>query len=197
MLEMLKRMQRTAQEVKKWTTARRSTTEPGRVPTLTEYWKARYPRYDLAPHIRLMIQALENLGPDEGLIITMPPRHSKTETVKAWLEWRFGQEPNSEVIYASYSIRLARSSSRSIRNEIATGLAFPKAFPNVMLAEDAQGATDWGTGKGGFFALPVWVAPSPGWALAWLSSMTHSKTAKRLNPKLSATGCGNGLRLRC
>lgn len=120
-------------------------------PTLAEYWKARYPKYHLAPHIKLMIEALEALGPDEGLIITMPPRHSKTETVKAWAEWMIGQHPEAETIYASYSVRLARTSSRSIRNEIGTGLAFPKAFPNVRLADDAQGATDWGTAKGGFF----------------------------------------------
>lgn len=120
-------------------------------PTLTEYWQARYPRYDLAPHIKLMIEALEALGPDEGLIITMPPRHSKTETVKAWVEWMIGQNAGCETMYASYAVRLARTSSRSIRNEIATGLAFPKFFPNVQLAEDAQGATDWGTIFGGMF----------------------------------------------
>lgn len=134
-----------------WTTAPRSRTDAAKVPNLTEYWKARYPRYDLAPHIKLMIEALEALGPDEGLIITMPPRHSKTETVKAWMEWMIGQHPEVEAIYASYAVRLARSSSRSIRNEIATGLAFPKFFSNVRLADDAQGATDWGTNHKGFF----------------------------------------------
>lgn len=120
-------------------------------PTLTEYWQARYPHYDLAPHIKLMIMELESLGPDEGLIITMPPRHGKTEGVKAWMEWMIGQNAGCETMYASYAVRLARTSSRSIRNEIATGLAFPKFFPSVRLAEDAQGATDWGTTLGGMF----------------------------------------------
>jgi len=59
-------------------------------PSLTTYWKARYPHYHLSPHIALMIEELEALQPGEGLIITMPPRHSKTETVKAWLEWQLG-----------------------------------------------------------------------------------------------------------
>lgn len=144
-------MQTLQRKAKAWRQAKRSPTSTGKVPTLTEYWKARYPRYDLAPHIKLMIEALENLGPDEGLIITMPPRHSKTETVKAWVEWMIGQNAGCETMYASYSVRLARTSSRSIRNEIATGLAFPKFFPNVYLAEDAQGATDWGTSLGGMF----------------------------------------------
>ena len=120
-------------------------------PSLTEYWKARYPKYQLATHIQLMIAALAELKPGDALIITMPPRHSKTETVKAWLEWMLGQFPDAEALYASYSVRLARTSSRSIRNEIATGLAFPKFFPNVALAADSQAATDWGTNLGGFF----------------------------------------------
>lgn len=144
-------MQTLQRKARAWKTARRSPTRPENVPSLTKYWQARYPRYHLAPHIKLMIEALEALGPDEGLIITMPPRHSKTETVKAWVEWMLGQQPESEAIYASYAVRLARTSSRSIRNEVATGLAFPKFFPNVTLAEDAQGATDWGTNKKGFF----------------------------------------------
>ena len=99
--------------------------------SLTDYWKARYPHYQLSPHIALMIEELEALEPGEALIITMPPRHSKTETVKAWMEWQLGQFPDSEAIYASYAVRLARTSSRSIRNEIATGRAFPRNFPAV------------------------------------------------------------------
>lgn len=144
-------MQTLQRKAQAWRRASRSPTSASKVPTLTEYWQARYPRYDLAAHIKLMIEALENLGPDEGLIITMPPRHSKTETVKAWVEWMIGQNAGCETMYASYSVRLARTSSRSIRNEIATGLAFPKFFPGVALAEDAQGATDWGTAQGGMF----------------------------------------------
>lgn len=146
-------MQALKRKAQAWKAAPRSpTNRRTAAPTLETYWQARYPKYDLAPHIKLMIEALEQLGPGEGLIITMPPRHSKTETVKAWLEWKFGQHPDSEVMYASYSVRLARTSSRSIRNQIDTGLAFPKYFPNVRLASDAQGATDWGTNyDGGFF----------------------------------------------
>jgi len=144
-------MQRLQRQAEVWRTARRSQTEPPAAPSLTDYWKARYPKYQLATHIQLMIAALAELKPGDALIITMPPRHSKTETVKAWLEWMLGQFPDAEAMYTSYSVRLARTSSRSIRNEIATGLAFPRYFPNVGLAEDSQAATDWGTNLGGFF----------------------------------------------
>ena len=144
-------MQTLQRQARAWRTARRSTDLSVLPPSLTDYWTARYPKYQLATHIQLMIAALADLSPGDALIITMPPRHSKTETVKAWLEWQLGQHPDAEAMYTSYSVRLARTSSRSIRNEIATGLAFPRFFPNVSLAADSQAATDWGTNLGGFF----------------------------------------------
>lgn len=142
----MRALQRQAQA---WRTAPTSPTEPPPPPALVDYWKTRYPKYHLAPHIALMIEELEALRPGEALIITMPPRHSKTETVKAWLEREIGKAPGMEAMYCSYSIRLARTSSRSIRNEIQTGLAFPKFFPHVQLAADSQSATDWSTIQGG------------------------------------------------
>lgn len=120
-------------------------------PDLLTYWQARYPRYHLAPHIELMLRELNGLGDGEALIITMPPRHSKSESVKAWLEWSLGQHPESEAILASYAIDLARRHSRSIRNEIAFGTAFKRYFPSVTLAADSSAATDWALAQGGRF----------------------------------------------
>lgn len=129
------------------------TTKPPAAPDLLTYWQARYPRYQLAPHIRLMLEALNDLGDGEALIITMPPRHSKSESVKAWLEWSLGQHPHDEAILASYAVDLARRHSRSIRNEIAgygSG-AFGRFFPNVILAADSAAASDWALAQGGRF----------------------------------------------
>ena len=39
-------------------------------PDLLTYWQARYPRYQLAPHIRLMLEALNDLGDGEALIMS-------------------------------------------------------------------------------------------------------------------------------
>ena len=120
-------------------------------PDLTTYWRARYPKYQLAPHIRLMLDALNDLRDAQALIITMPPRHAKSISVNAWLEWSLGQSPEAEAILASYSIDLARRHSRSIRNEIAFGTAFRGAFPGVQLAPDSAAATDWALTAGGRF----------------------------------------------
>lgn len=123
----------------------------GSAPDLLTYWQARYPRYQLAPHIQLMLEELGSLGDGEALIITMPPRHSKSESVKAWLEWSLGQFPHDEAILASYAIDLARRHSRSIRNEIAFGDAFRRFFPGVTLAADSAAASDWALAQGGRF----------------------------------------------
>ncbi|KEF35484.1 hypothetical protein RDMS_01640 [Deinococcus sp. RL] len=131
--------------------ARARPTEPPATPDLLTYWQARYPRYQLAPHIELMLRELNDLGDGEALIITMPPRHSKSESVKAWLEWSLGQHPDSEAILASYAVDLARRHSRSIRNEIAFGEAFKRHFPGVTLAPDSAAATDWALSQGGRF----------------------------------------------
>lgn len=144
----MRALQRQAQA---WRTAPTSPTEPPPPPALVDYWRARYPHYQLARHIVLMLDALADLGDGEGLIVTIAPRHSKSESIKAWLEWSLGQFPDAEAILASYSIDLARRHSRSIRNEIASGRAFPAAFPHVRLAEDSQAATDWGLSQGGRF----------------------------------------------
>lgn len=100
-----------------------------------------------------MLEELNSLSDGEALIITMPPRHSKSESVKAWLEWSLGQSPESEAILASYAVDLARRHSRSIRNEIAghgSG-AFQRYFPGVTLAADSAAATDWALTQGGRF----------------------------------------------
>ncbi|HEX2865257.1 MAG TPA: terminase family protein [Deinococcales bacterium] len=151
MLGMLTRIQAAQRKAQAWASAPPSTnpTTPG--PDLTAYWQARYPKYHLARHIQALLRELETLGPGDAVIITMPPRHSKTESVKAWLEWNLGRDPTSDVMYASYSVDLARRSSRSIRNEIEGGLAFPAFYPGTRLAADAQSATDWATEAGGHF----------------------------------------------
>lgn len=92
---------------------------------------------------------LESLKPGDIGIINMPPRHGKTETVRAFAEYYLGQHPNHEIMYTSYSSALAYRSSRQIRNEIATGIAFNNCFPTVLLASDSKAVQQWNTLEGG------------------------------------------------
>lgn len=54
------------------------------------------------------------------VIVTMPPRHGKSERVsKKFPAWHVGKNPNDEIILASYSIDLSRGFSRIARDTLS------------------------------------------------------------------------------
>lgn len=120
-----------------------TSTEPPEPPSFPDYWQARFPKYEYAAHVRLLASKLEALGPGDALVINMPPRHGKSETVKAYLEWKLGLDPTTGVMFASYSATLANQASRQIRNEVQSGNAFGHHFPHVKLAADAKKVQQW------------------------------------------------------
>ena len=124
------------------------TTNP---PTLAEYYKCRYPNYHYAAHIQQIVATLEESKPKDALILNIPPRHGKSDTVAAFLEWRLGIDSLETVMYASYTASLAYKRSRIIRNEIATGRAFRSSFTHTKLTGDAKAVTFWELLQGGGF----------------------------------------------
>lgn len=86
----------------------------------------------------------------------MPPRHSKSETVGAFIERYMGQNPDHEVMYTCYGSQLATERSRKIRNYVRTSKTFRKFFPTFRLAADQKKVTEWKTAEdGGFLASGV------------------------------------------
>lgn len=81
--------------------------------------------------------------------MNLPPRHGKSETVKAYVEYSLGRRPELEVMYTSYTASLANRASRSIRNEVQSGQAFRRFFPNVHLAPDSRNVQQWNLVRGG------------------------------------------------
>ena len=71
-------------------------------------------------HIRLMCDTIDGfLRQDErqGLIITMPPRHMKSTVVSNCLPAQYiSNNPQAEVIMASYGFDLARDNARACRS---------------------------------------------------------------------------------
>jgi len=131
-------------------------------PPFETYWKDRYPTYHYARHIDVLAGILEGLEPGDALILNLPPRHSKSETVGAYLEWILGRDPSDRVLYTSYSGTLAYKRSRQIRNEIRDGHAFRRHFPGVSLASDSRKVSEWALathghedGGGGMIAAGV------------------------------------------
>lgn len=80
-------------------------------------------------------------GEANRLMIFMPPRHSKSETVTVrYTAWRMIMDPKMNVILGSYNQRLANRFSRKIR-KLVDG--------KIALSKDRQAADEWETKDGG------------------------------------------------
>lgn len=113
-------------------------------------------KWQPSEHLRLLTDTLEKVSSGEikRLIVTMPPRHGKSEVVsKKYPAWHLGKHPNDEIILASYSIDLSRSFSR-IARETLQGAS--NVF-NVRLDPNHSTAESWGIAgkRGGLVAAGV------------------------------------------
>jgi hypothetical protein len=110
------------------------------------------PWYTVAPHHRLMFSHLQAVseGRMRFLVISMPPRHGKSETASlAFAEWLLGIDPSTEIIMAGHSSGLVNEFSRKIRRMIRDDLRYKKLFPNTMLDPERSKIDDWRTTEGG------------------------------------------------
>lgn len=108
-------------------------------------------RYRDARHHRALGVALEKV--EEGdwlnLIITMPPRHGKSELAsKRFVAWFVGRDPYRQVIFGTYNEDLAGDTGREIR-EIFRQDRFQLIFPATTLAKGSQSADRIKTTFGG------------------------------------------------
>lgn len=132
----------------------------------TEFKAAIYKRYEHAPHLQLIDNALSDVaryiesGGQEGtgyLIISMPPRHGKTVTVsKLFPVWFLAEHPDMRVILASYGMTLAQKNSRFGRNIISSA-PFRQLYPHIELARDSKAVDAWDLAghEGGMDAVGV------------------------------------------
>jgi predicted phage terminase large subunit-like protein len=113
-------------------------------------------KWTASPHLELLCDKLQQVaeGKLTRLIVTMPPRHGKSEVVsKKFPAWYLGRNPSKELILASYSIDLSRSFSRVARETLMrTGDLF-----GVQLNPSNSSAEQWGLQgyRGGFVAAGV------------------------------------------
>ncbi len=102
------------------------------------------------PHQLFLYKALHRVttGECKRLIITMPPRHGKSETVTVrYAAWRLERDPKLNIIIGSYNQKLANRFSRRIRAIIEERLP---------LAKDKRSADEWETeARGGVKAVGV------------------------------------------
>lgn len=94
-------------------------------------------------HLDVLDRALMDVseGKIKRLIVTMPPRHGKSERVsKKFPAWHIGKYPNDEIILASYALSLSRDNNRIARDTFMdrSGLF------GVSISNARQSAESWG-----------------------------------------------------
>jgi predicted phage terminase large subunit-like protein len=110
------------------------------------------PAYVAAVHHSLIAEALEAVerGEISRLMITVPPRHGKSELAsRRFPGWFIGRNPGKQIIAASYNSDLANDFGREVRNIVASPEF--KALFDLTLAADSQAANRWHTNKGGMY----------------------------------------------
>jgi predicted phage terminase large subunit-like protein len=130
--------------------------------SLEAFTKALYPPFQSAEHIRELIGALERTVKKENgrLIVTMPPRHSKSLNVSEHLPaWYLGNHPNNRVIAASHTAALAYTFSRRVRGKFK---ATEWPFDKVHVADDKGAVSAWDIAdyRGGYLSVGVGGSPT-------------------------------------
>lgn len=124
---------------------------------LLDFIRSTFPGYTASWHHELIAEKLMAVerGDLKRLIITMPPRHGKSELASVnFPAWYLGRNPNNRIIACSNTARLANRFSRLARNKITH---YQWAFPRVRLAADQANIESWDLQgyRGGYIAAGV------------------------------------------
>lgn len=97
--------------------------------------------------------AARSTGTARHLIVSMPPRHGKSELASSYAPvWALNNNPRLRIGFASYGARLARGFGRRMRNIAHENRAKLK----LRVADDSAAADEWmTTGGGGVFTSGV------------------------------------------
>lgn len=116
------------------------------------------PTYLVPKHLKILCEALDDVeqGKIKKLMVFMPPRHGKSETVsRKFPAYYLGKHPNDNVILTSYGYLLAKSFSKATRDLIESR-RYKAVYP-IRTAHDARSVNDWDIAgsRGGFLAAGV------------------------------------------
>jgi len=114
-----------------------------------------YSRYDAQRFHRVICAALEELekGKIKRLIISLPPRHGKTQLAsKMFPAWFAGRNPSKSVIFGTYNEKFGGDIGRAVR-DIMRSPQYAQVFPNTVLKDDSQAEDRLETLQGGVMAF--------------------------------------------
>lgn len=146
-VERLRRLQaKRRQHFDRKRTASRLSTDVG----LADFLPTVTPRWTRPDHLTPLVRLFERIAQGERVraLVSVPPRHGKTELVLHAFAWLLRKFPHLTHAYASYSADLSRSKSRAARDyALAAG---------VQLRDDSSALNEWRTpDKGGLLATGV------------------------------------------
>ena len=117
-----------------------------------------WPGFIHGEHHKIMAEAFDRVaqGSCKRLIITIPPRHTKSKFASFLLPaWFLGKFPNKKIIQATHTAELSVNFGRDTRNLLASE-EFQAVFDGVTLQSDSKAAGRWSTNAGGeYFAVGV------------------------------------------
>lgn len=100
------------------------------------------PAFDRPNHLRDLARAFVRAKNEPvRLCISVPPRHSKTETILHAVAWWLQARPQDTVAYISYAADIAQSKSRRMRDMARRA--------GVRLRADSKAVHEWRTEEGG------------------------------------------------
>lgn len=112
------------------------------------------PNWISMAHHEMIANALDRLRlhENERLIISMPPRHGKSELSSILFPALYlADHPDHQIIHISYASSLSNEFSRQVRAYIRDNPSYRSLFPHVQLDPDRQRLDDWKTVQGGGF----------------------------------------------
>lgn len=104
-----------------------------------------------APYLEAMCFALQEVadGRDQRLLVTVPPRHLKSECASVALAaWLLGRDPGLKIIVASYGEDLARLHAGHFRKLVESPM-YRHLFPATRVDRRANRADEMRTTAGG------------------------------------------------
>ena len=121
------------------------------MPDLDDPYNPHKSQYQVAKHHRVMAHAIHEQvkGHIPRLIVTMPPRHGKTQIVtKFQIAWLMGKFPHDSIIMATYNSDLAGDFGREVR-AIVQSETFLSIFPEFELRKGSAASDRLVTKEGG------------------------------------------------
>lgn len=107
--------------------------------------------FEAALHHHMIAKKLEQVesGDCKRLIVTMPPRHGKTELAsRRFVAWYMGRNPRKQMIFTTYNQTFAEDGGGKVR-EIMNSPEYKLVFPETKLKRDSQSREKLETANGG------------------------------------------------